>query len=276
MKEKNKRRLRFSLIIPAMLLVMLVYAGGAAADTCSYTCTDNSGICPLNPYRLSIYTSPNFVDLGSGVYEEWLDVEFKNCLGSDAKNVTAVISCIPQGMQVIKGSVTIGDIASGACAWSQDNFIIIVDTTIANVNAGPCWDVTYYDAAGKQYVLNKIAKFCGESCKDICPTLIELSSFTAQAGNGSVTLKWATESEIDNAGFNIYRSVTENGQYTKINEMLIPAQGSAVQGASYTFTDSAVKNRTTYYYILEDVDMNGTATSHGSVKATPRLLWGIF
>ena len=48
------------------------------------------------------------------------------------------------------------------------------------------------------------------------PTAITLSSFTAKAGNGSVTLNWTTETEIDNAGFNIYRAASENGEYVKI------------------------------------------------------------
>ncbi len=38
------------------------------------------------------------------------------------------------------------------------------------------------------------------------PTAITLSSFTAKPGNGSVTLSWTTETEIDNAGFNILRA----------------------------------------------------------------------
>ena len=38
------------------------------------------------------------------------------------------------------------------------------------------------------------------------PTVIELSSFTATPYTRQVILKWSTESETDNAGFNIYRS----------------------------------------------------------------------
>ncbi len=63
------------------------------------------------------------------------------------------------------------------------------------------------------------------------PTVVELSTFTASPASGSVTLVWSTESEIDNAGFNIYRAASENGEYTKINGALIHAQGSSTQGA---------------------------------------------
>ncbi|MCP4627314.1 MAG: hypothetical protein GY850_27945, partial [bacterium] len=39
-----------------------------------------------------------------------------------------------------------------------------------------------------------------------CPTLITLSDFSATAGSRKVILNWSTSSEIDNAGFNLYRA----------------------------------------------------------------------
>jgi hypothetical protein len=108
------------------------------------------------------------------------------------------------------------------------------------------------------------------------PTVIELSSFTATPKASEAILQWNTESETDNAGFNLYRSESENDNYSKINTSLIPAKGSSTQGASYEFTDTNVQNRKTYYYKLEDIDLNGTSTMHGPVSATPRLIFGIF
>ena len=54
-------------------------------------------------------------------------------------------------------------------------------------------------------------------------TLIKLSSFNVRPKANMVILAWATESEIDNAGFNLYRSESENGNYIKINNSLIPS-----------------------------------------------------
>jgi hypothetical protein len=105
---------------------------------------------------------------------------------------------------------------------------------------------------------------------DESPTLVTLSTFTATRSDRSVLLTWTTASEIDNAGFNLYRAESENGEYMKINSSLIPAEGSPTQGASYQFIDEGVKNRTTYYYKLEDIDLNGTSTMHGPVSAVPR------
>ena len=105
-----------------------------------------------------------------------------------------------------------------------------------------------------------------------CSTLITLASFEAAAKNNKVILLWKTESEINNAGFNIYRSESENGEYTKINASLIPAQGSPANGVSYKFVDTGVTNRQIYYYKLEDIDLNGTSTMHGPASATPKFI----
>jgi hypothetical protein len=105
------------------------------------------------------------------------------------------------------------------------------------------------------------------------PTLVTLAEFNAVPGSNTVTLLWATASEINNAGFNLYRSEVQNGTYKKINADIIPAQGSAAQGGSYKFIDNKKQNRKTYYYKLEDIDLNGTSTIHGPVSATPRLLY---
>lgn len=107
-------------------------------------------------------------------------------------------------------------------------------------------------------------------------TLVQLSSFYASSKSSKIILFWSTESETDNAGFNIYRSESEKGQYTKINAPLIPAKGSTTQGASYEFADTNVQNRKTYYYKLEDIDLNGQSTMHGPVSATPRLIYGLW
>jgi hypothetical protein len=106
-------------------------------------------------------------------------------------------------------------------------------------------------------------------------TLIHLATFSASPGAQEVILAWSTESEIDNAGFNIYRADSENGAYTKINASIIAAQGYSTLGGYYEFVDTGVKNRTTYYYKLEDIDLNGVSTLHGPISATPRFIFGL-
>jgi len=106
-------------------------------------------------------------------------------------------------------------------------------------------------------------------------TLINLSDFKTIPKNTAVMLKWVTESEVDNAGFNLYRAEKENGNYVKFNGSLIAAKGSAAQGASYEFIDTNVQNRKTYFYKLEDIELNGRTTMHGPVSAMPRWIYGM-
>ncbi len=108
------------------------------------------------------------------------------------------------------------------------------------------------------------------------PVLVTITEFIAVPGDRSVSIQWGTASELDNAEFNMYRSDKKNGEYFKINTALIPAKGSPTNGASYEFIDTEVRNRKTYYYKLEDIDMNGKSVMHGPVNATPRMLFGIF
>ncbi|MCP4716126.1 MAG: hypothetical protein GY868_13500 [Deltaproteobacteria bacterium] len=107
------------------------------------------------------------------------------------------------------------------------------------------------------------------------PTLVTLESFSASQRGRKVVVTWSTAAEIDNAGFNVYRSEAEDGAYEKINVALIPAKGSSTAGAQYTFVDKKVKKKRTYYYKLEDVDLNGVSTLHGPVAAAPRPRNGI-
>lgn len=101
--------------------------------------------------------------------------------------------------------------------------------------------------------------------------LVTLRKLQTIARNAEVSLIWETGSETDSTGFHIFRSVTKDGAYSRINDSLITAQGSPTQGASYEFVDNKVKNGTTYYYKLQDIDNQGNETDHGPVSATPRL-----
>jgi hypothetical protein len=107
-------------------------------------------------------------------------------------------------------------------------------------------------------------------------TLVKVSSFTAIPKMGIVIIRWKTESETSNAGFNLYRAESENSEYVRINDSLIPATGSSTQGATYEFIDGDLQNRKIYYYKLEDIDLSGTSTMHGTVSAMPSLIYRLF
>ena len=86
--------------------------------------------------------------------------------------------------------------------------------------------------------------------------------------HATIVVEWTTASELDTAGFNIYRSDSADGEFVRINQSLIPASSDSLTGGSYEFKDSNVTPGKTYYYVLEDVDNNGiTHRSQEIVKA---------
>ena len=91
-------------------------------------------------------------------------------------------------------------------------------------------------------------------------TAITLASFEVGANDGQAKVTWETATEIDNAGFNLYRASSTDGPWTQVNTGLISAKGDPVSGAQYTFTDRP--GRGTFYYRLEDVDFFGLSTVH--------------
>jgi hypothetical protein len=95
---------------------------------------------------------------------------------------------------------------------------------------------------------------------------VELASFTAQEKNGLVTLTWTTESELNNLGFNIYRSTGTDDSFEKVNQKLIEGAGTSSHSNTYTFIDNRTNARTTYFYKLEDIDVDGKSRFHGPVE----------
>jgi len=99
---------------------------------------------------------------------------------------------------------------------------------------------------------------------------VELTSFTAVAGEGEVTLRWNTASETNNDHFTIYKRTVGESNFTRLAD--IPGNGTTSQPNDYIYIDRSVLNGVTYQYQLADVDINGAETIHDLiVSATPNL-----
>jgi len=99
------------------------------------------------------------------------------------------------------------------------------------------------------------------------PLAVTLASFEAQGSADRVTVSWETVSELDNAGFNLYRAASAAGPQTLL--AFTPSQSpGATQSHAYSYEDLAVQPGESWWYTLEDVDVNGATTLHGPVSAT--------
>ena len=95
---------------------------------------------------------------------------------------------------------------------------------------------------------------------------VALSSFRAVLKETGVVLSWTTESELENAGFNILRSVSKNGHFLKVNPSLIQGAGTTSERNAYTWTDTTAKPNTVYFYQIEDISYSGERARFGPIR----------
>ncbi len=96
-------------------------------------------------------------------------------------------------------------------------------------------------------------------------TSVELTSFAVDfEGFDGARVSWATSRETNNSGFNVLRSLTQGGEYEKLNSKLIPSS----EERDYVFVDRLANAGRRFYYKLEDVDVNGVKTQHGPIAIT--------
>ena len=91
----------------------------------------------------------------------------------------------------------------------------------------------------------------------------------ALPGSGKVVLSWKTKARTKSAGFNLYRTESQGGDFVKINDTLIQLPKSSLLGAVYEYEDTSVQAMKKYYYKLEEIGENGLSIVHGIVSATP-------
>ena len=109
------------------------------------------------------------------------------------------------------------------------------------------------------------------------PLPVTLSHFRAEHTDTGVVLKWTTESEVDNAGFYIYRSETRDGEFKVVHPSMIQGAGTTSERNTYTWTDTTAQLNVAYYYRIEDVSQAGvrkqlaTVRMRGFVSASGKL-----
>ncbi len=82
------------------------------------------------------------------------------------------------------------------------------------------------------------------------------TGLAATAGNAQASLTWNTSSGA--SSYNVYRSTTNNGPYTKI-----------IGVASTGYTNTGLTNGTAYYYVVTAVNSSGESGNSNQATATP-------
>jgi hypothetical protein len=93
-------------------------------------------------------------------------------------------------------------------------------------------------------------------CKVVSPVI--MSSITASVNLNNSTLMWVTETELNNAGFDIERATVTSsgaGEWKKI--AFVQGNGTTTQPAGYLYQDKKM-NTGKYSYRLKQIDINGS------------------
>lgn len=103
------------------------------------------------------------------------------------------------------------------------------------------------------------------------PLLVKLAFFTATPSPKGIYLEWKTFSELDTAGFFVWRGqpleagkcTGDSSSYKHVMQLSFDkAKGNLLSETTYSRMDSRVPPGTNYCYLLEDVDFNGKSTFH--------------
>jgi hypothetical protein len=91
------------------------------------------------------------------------------------------------------------------------------------------------------------------------------------------TIRWATASEVDNFGFDIYRAERQEGPFTRLNDSPIAGSGTSDLPTSYEYVDSTIEPDREYFYYIESISIHGerekfTPTYRAAPKAGPEEL----
>lgn len=177
--------------------------------------------------------------------------------------------------------------------FTNANFEAIQSSPVAyNYTDGQYWDYTeyrlpletryfvvnlYYQSTSKEYVEflrdENITDNRGQTMYDLwnangksapvlmktvgndTPLPVELSFFTASVKDLSVELKWVTETELNNYGFEIERSA-KDAEWLKMG--FIEGHGNSNSPKKYSYTDNGPVGGNVFKYRLKQIDTDGS------------------
>lgn len=167
-------------------------------------------------------------------------------------------------------SITYSALPSGAYTISENNpgllgYVLTSHTCVNNTGTSSF----SYTVFGATIALQPGSTVTCTFTNNTPPLAAYLGTFKANPQPNFARLNWKTVNEMSVIGFNIWRSRTRDGTYTKINTSPIYALHTGqLVGDKYTFRDTGVKAGRTYYYKIELLGPSGTLEWSG-IKRVP-------
>ena len=82
-------------------------------------------------------------------------------------------------------------------------------------------------------------------------------------------LKWSTASEVDNFGFDIYRSTSEEGPFERLTSRPIPGAGTVDEPRYYEYRDTSIDLGVEYFYYVESISVDGVREKFSPIIRAP-------
>jgi len=224
-------------------------------------CTSLDGTGTVDPingtshtftYRVNFDETPNFCDAANPCKY----TNFGNCPTEGCPDAVTV-SIAPPSETIQCGT--------NALPAEQGTWTLVLDGFVENGTSTTC-PAAPSGTYSTQYVTRE--RTTNHAClygqiAGFVPAAVTLKNFSATITEDGVLLNWETLSEVNTLGFNLYRSETLEAEKVLVNPKLILsnlAPGS-LEGALYEYLDGA--NAAEAYYWLEEIEIDGTATSYG-------------
>ena len=145
--------------------------------------------------------------------------------------------------------------------------ILLSDDSYKNSQISELKRITFSDNADTIYFLlsdlsvvsentSNVKRFIFSNTPQGNPLPVELSSFSAVKIGSSILLKWRTETEINNFGFDIERCAQSDERQAWRKIGFVQGNGNSNSPREYSFTDNpATGNK--HYYRLKQIDSDG-------------------
>ncbi|MFH0887433.1 MAG: hypothetical protein V1843_04620, partial [bacterium] len=245
----------------------------------SLSSTSGSEISWTAPSDTGVYTVS--VNVSDGTYDVVTYVDVFVTTGGDTTPPAP-----PTGLRAIKGYTAISlswnaNIESDLVGYNVYRYIPSSTTpvTYTKINISIVKTASYLDlmdaanmVEGMSYVVTAIDTSGNESAYSTAATPTESGGgadtvppevpfgLTATAGDNWVRLDWIVGSDVDLAGYKIYRKSSANSTYARI----------ALAGVTAFYLDTTVINGITYTYKISAIDFSGNESAYSAeISVTP-------
>lgn len=216
---------------------------------CTLTISDGSGVVNVRSFVLSIGASE--IEYVSVRHEQkqngriGLDIDLVNLGFGTAEGIEAILTPISSGVQITQGTATYGAMTHLEAKTKPFEFILnngVID--------GKSFTLNVTDAYNKSWSFDFVLY-------DILDTIENL---TFENTEHSIKLRWNPIE--DSKGYYVYRSMTANGNYERLNSYPVP---------SAVYPDLGLEVKQTYYYGVSYLDEYGNESEKARITAWTSL-----